>query len=102
MENPIGNPKCTAYKQSIITYSKSEEASYTSFLSMKAKPTYAKNYVSSRIDGGPRLVLGTSGLGGVWGPVNEDESVKAILSALENEEFSRSILRLPTPTQRLS
>ncbi|HZI24643.1 MAG TPA: aldo/keto reductase, partial [Chryseolinea sp.] len=55
---------------------------------MKAKPTYAKNYVSSRIDGGPRLVLGTSGLGGVWGPVNEDESVKAILSALENRIFS--------------
>jgi len=55
---------------------------------MKAKPTYTKNYVSSRIDGGPRLVLGTSGLGGVWGPVNEDDSVKAILFALENRIFS--------------
>src|SRR5687767_12422811 len=55
---------------------------------MKAKPTYAKNYISSRADGGPRLVLGTSGLGGVWGPVNEDDSVKAILMALENRIFS--------------
>jgi aryl-alcohol dehydrogenase-like predicted oxidoreductase len=55
---------------------------------MKASPTYAKNYISSRADGGPRLVLGTSGLGGVWGPVNEDDSVKAILMALENRIFS--------------
>ena len=44
--------------------------------------------MSSRIDGSPRLVLGTSGLGGVWGPVNEDDSVDAILCALENRIFS--------------
>jgi aryl-alcohol dehydrogenase-like predicted oxidoreductase len=55
---------------------------------MNARPTYAKNYVTSRVDGGPRLVLGTSGLGGVWGPVNEDDSVKAILFALENKILS--------------
>ncbi|WP_082026664.1 aldo/keto reductase [Flammeovirga sp. OC4] len=33
---------------------------------------------------GSRLVLGCSGLGGVWGAVEEEESVKVILSALEN------------------
>ena len=57
-------------------------------LNMNTRPTYTRNYVSSRIDGGPRLVLGTSGLGGVWGPVNEDDSVNAILSALENRVSS--------------
>lgn len=31
-----------------------------------------------------RLVLGTAGLGGVWNPVEPDESVNAILYALEN------------------
>ncbi|WKN44866.1 aldo/keto reductase [Tunicatimonas pelagia] len=32
----------------------------------------------------PGLVLGTAGLGGVWGTVNRHESVKTILYALEN------------------
>jgi len=30
-----------------------------------------------------RIILGTAGLGGVWGPVDPDESVQTILSALE-------------------
>jgi len=51
---------------------------------MKNRPTYAKNYLSSRFDRGPRLVLGTSGLGGVWGPINEGDSTKTILHALES------------------
>ena len=31
-----------------------------------------------------QCILGTAGLGGVWGKVNKEESVKAILQALEN------------------
>lgn len=38
---------------------------------------------SARFNGASRLVLGTSGLGGVWGKVDEQESVEAILYALE-------------------
>lgn len=38
---------------------------------------------NGRFDGGSRLVLGTSGLGGVWGRVDEQESVEALLYALE-------------------
>lgn len=50
------------------------------------KPTfingdYRKN---GKLDGGNRLVLGTSGLGGVWGKVDEEESIEAILYALEH------------------
>jgi D-threo-aldose 1-dehydrogenase len=30
-----------------------------------------------------RCILGTAGLGGIWGPVNENESVQTILHALE-------------------
>ncbi len=44
------------------------------------KDDYRKN---GKLDGGSRLVLGTSGLGGVWGKVDEEESVEAILYALE-------------------
>lgn len=36
-----------------------------------------------KFNGGSRLVLGTSGLGGVWGPVDEQESIDAILFALD-------------------
>lgn len=32
-----------------------------------------------------KCVLGTAGLGGVWGTINKDESVRTILLALENE-----------------
>ncbi|MCG8391368.1 MAG: aldo/keto reductase [Cytophagales bacterium] len=48
-------------------------------------PTYQADYKTSRAFGhGTRLVLGTSGLGGVWGEVNLQESEEAILYALEN------------------
>ncbi len=48
-------------------------------------PTYIHDDFrkNGRFNGGSRLVLGTSGLGGVWGPVDEKESIKAILYALE-------------------
>jgi aryl-alcohol dehydrogenase-like predicted oxidoreductase len=39
---------------------------------------------NDKFNGDSRLVLGTSGLGGVWDPVNEQESVEAILFALEH------------------
>ncbi|MEM9338006.1 MAG: aldo/keto reductase [Bacteroidota bacterium] len=49
------------------------------------KPTYINDYsTSTAFDGQSRLVYGTSGLGGVWGAVEEEESVNAILYALEN------------------
>ena len=32
----------------------------------------------------PRCVLGTAGLGGVWGKIDREESIKAILMALKN------------------
>lgn len=49
------------------------------------KPTYIQDdYKSShKFNGGSRLVLGTAGLGGVWGKVEGRESVEAILHALE-------------------
>ncbi|RED94982.1 aldo/keto reductase [Marinoscillum furvescens] len=48
------------------------------------RPTFRADYkTSDKFDGGPRLVLGTSGLGGVWGGVTLDESKDAILYALE-------------------
>lgn len=50
------------------------------------KPSYINdNYKeSAHFNRGDRLVLGTSGLGGVWGEVNEEESIRVILYALEN------------------
>ncbi|PWJ37915.1 aldo/keto reductase [Sediminitomix flava] len=55
-------------------------------ISTIAKPTYqADVYQESKLfSHGTRLVLGTSGLGGVWGEVDEDESVGCILYALEH------------------
>lgn len=48
------------------------------------RPTLTADYkTSKKFDNGPRLVLGTSGLGGVWGGVTLDESKDAILYALE-------------------
>ena len=48
-------------------------------------PTYRSEYKTSpAFEEGTRLVLGTSGLGGVWGEVNLRESEEAILFALEN------------------
>ncbi|MEM6641417.1 MAG: aldo/keto reductase [Bacteroidota bacterium] len=52
---------------------------------MNNKPTYIDDYATSKaFDGQSRLVYGTSGLGGVWGAVQEQESVNAVLYALEN------------------
>ncbi|MFY0599475.1 MAG: aldo/keto reductase [Cyclobacteriaceae bacterium] len=48
------------------------------------KPSYSSDYKKSpKFENGPRLVLGTSGLGGVWGGVQTHESIDAILYALE-------------------
>lgn len=38
--------------------------------------------INSKLDGGSRLVLGTSSLGGVWEEVDEQESIEAIQYAL--------------------
>ena len=52
------------------------------------RPTYRSNHTHSdrtRPDRTPsRLVLGTAGLGGVWGDIDRQESVDTILYALEN------------------
>lgn len=49
------------------------------------KPTYIKDEKSApAFSHGGRLVCGTSGLGGVWGDVDPEESVQSILFALEN------------------
>ena len=50
------------------------------------KPTYIKGDYSKSIafNNESRLVYGTSGIGGVWGPVDESESIDALLFALEN------------------
>lgn len=50
------------------------------------KPTYKNSdyRFTNKFNGGSRLVLGTSGLGGVWGEVDERESIDALLYALEN------------------
>lgn len=49
------------------------------------KPTFVHDGYkhSSKFNGGSRLVLGTAGLGGIWGEVEGRESIKAILYALE-------------------
>ncbi|MGN6196486.1 MAG: aldo/keto reductase [Ginsengibacter sp.] len=53
---------------------------------MKLYPTYKANIYDSKFPAyGSRLVYGTSGLGGIWGEVNEAESIDCILYALENE-----------------
>ena len=47
------------------------------------QPTYQKNHLATdAFSYGGRIVCGTSGLGGVWGEINPDESVAAILYAL--------------------
>lgn len=49
------------------------------------RPTYKSAYKScDAYPYGGRIVCGTSGLGGVWGEIVPDESVLAILYALEN------------------
>ncbi|MFY0687487.1 MAG: aldo/keto reductase [Cyclobacteriaceae bacterium] len=50
-----------------------------------AVPTYTSDYKQSQaFDNATRLVMGTSGLGGVWGGVKTEDSADAILYALEN------------------
>lgn len=50
------------------------------------KPTYiVGDYKHSRMfNGDSRLVLGTAGIGGLWSPINETESIDTILYALDN------------------
>lgn len=50
------------------------------------KPTYIKgDYTKSpAFNNGTRLVYGTSGLGGVWGKVDQTDSIDALLYAFEN------------------
>ena len=48
------------------------------------RPTYIDQYQTSpAFDGSSRLVYGTSGLGGVWGEVKQQESIDALLYAWE-------------------
>lgn len=52
---------------------------------MALTPTYKADIYQSDFPGdGSRLVYGTSGIGGVWGPVDEQESIDCVLYALEN------------------
>jgi aryl-alcohol dehydrogenase-like predicted oxidoreductase len=54
-------------------------------LSTALAPTYKQDIYKSEFPGyGSRLVYGTSGLGGVWGKVDEQESIDCILYALQN------------------
>lgn len=50
------------------------------------RPTYLEGDYSksSAFENQSRLVYGTSGIGGVWGPVRESESIEALLYALNN------------------
>ncbi len=45
-----------------------------------SKPTFTRKSITSIQQ---TIVLGTSGLGGVWGPINEQESISTILTALQ-------------------
>lgn len=49
------------------------------------RPTFIQDDFrkNSKLNGDSRLVLGTSGLGGVWGKVEETESIDALLYALD-------------------
>ncbi len=53
---------------------------------MTLKPTYQSdiNHQPGLFNKGSRLVYGTSGLGGVWGKVDEEESVECLLYAFEH------------------
>ncbi|MDR8393804.1 aldo/keto reductase [Aliifodinibius sp. S!AR15-10] len=54
-------------------------------MNLARKPTFIQNGFrkNGKFNRGSRLVLGTSGLGGVWGEVDEQESIDALLYALE-------------------
>lgn len=52
---------------------------------MQAKPTYKEDIYTSNFPAeGSRLVYGTSGLGGVWGEVDPEESIACLQYAFEN------------------
>ncbi len=55
-------------------------------MSDRPTPTYQADINELRLpfDRGSRLVYGTSGLGGVWGKVDEAESIDCLLYAFEN------------------
>lgn len=55
------------------------------------KPTYKKDIYNDFTTKGSRLVYGTSGLGGVWGAVEESESIDCLLYA-----FEKGIMSLDT------
>ena len=61
----------------------------------KLTPTYQPDiYKSDFPDFGSRLVLGTSGLGGVWGEVNEDKVLIVFFTHLKTTYL---LLILPHP-----
>ena len=50
------------------------------------RPTYIDDYKTSKaFNGADRLVFGTAGIGGVWGKVNQQDSIDALLYAFEQE-----------------
>ncbi len=52
---------------------------------MRLRPTYKGNVQESDFPGkGSRLVYGTSGLGGVWGKIDPEESIACLHYAFEN------------------
>ncbi len=53
---------------------------------MTSRPTYLSNidHQPSSFDKGSRIVYGAAGLGGVWGKVDEEESIECLLYAFEN------------------
>ena len=53
---------------------------------MSTKPTYIKGDYkkSSFFNNQSRLVVGCSGLGGVWRPIEEKDAVETLMYALEN------------------
>ncbi|HEX3933854.1 MAG TPA: aldo/keto reductase [Puia sp.] len=52
---------------------------------LRLVPTYKKDTFGSDFPGhGSRLVCGTSGLGGIWGKIDEQESIDCMLYALGN------------------
>ena len=52
------------------------------------RPTYKGDYKVSPKFEGPRFVWGTSGLGGVWGGVDEKESIETLIQILDSGNFA--------------
>ena len=48
------------------------------------RPSYIDDYkIAKAFKGANRLVFGTAGIGGVWGKVNQQDSIDALLYAFE-------------------